>query len=77
MLMYSRALTTRIGRHTDGRYELRPHESAMAEEETKPLTLVKTSLSKTRSVAVVLAVCALMFIGVLGLGSLTYGVRRQ
>jgi hypothetical protein len=42
----------------------------MAEERTKPLTLAKTSLTKTKSVAVVLSVCALMFIGVLGLGSL-------
>jgi hypothetical protein len=42
----------------------------MAEERTKPLTLAKTSLTKTKSVAVVLSVCALLFIGVLGLGSL-------
>ena len=50
--------------------ELRSHESVMAEDQTKPLTLAKKSLTQTKSVAVVLAVCALLVIGVLGLGAL-------
>ena len=53
--------------------ELCSHESVMAEVQTKPLTLAKTSLTKTKSVAVVLSVCALLFIGVLGLSAYMTG----
>ena len=51
--------------------ELCSHESVMAEEQTfEPLTLAKKSLTLTKSVAVVLAVCALLVIGVLGVAVL-------
>jgi hypothetical protein len=50
--------------------ELCSHESVVAEEQTKPLTLAKKSLTSTKSVAVVLAVCALLFVGVLAVGGL-------
>ena len=47
--------------------ELSSHESVMAGEQTfAPRTLPKKSLTLTKSVAAVLAVCALLFIGVLG-----------
>jgi hypothetical protein len=45
----------------------------MAEKQTKPLTFAKTSLIKTKSVAVVLAVFARLFIGVLGIVSYLQG----
>jgi hypothetical protein len=45
----------------------------MAEVQTKPLTLAKMSLTKTKSVAVVLSVCALLLIGVLGLSAYMTG----
>jgi hypothetical protein len=47
--------------------ELSFHESVMAGQQTfAPRTLPKKSLTLTKSVAAVLAVCALLFIGVLG-----------
>jgi hypothetical protein len=48
------------------------HESVMAEEQTiKPLTVANNkSLTLTRSVAAVLVVCALLFLGVIAVGGL-------
>ena len=58
--------------------ELSSHESVMSGEQTfAPLTLPKKSLTLTKSVAAVLAVCALLFIGVLGVAKLQFSNKAN